>query len=144
MMNEPGVAWIVGGSSGIGVAIARRLADEKWTLALTDEPGSAPQPALSQFWHGFCDVCDPASVAQAYRDIRANVGDVKVVSYNAGVNGPYDAAAATVDAWQRTLAVNLMGAVLVAETVAPDMVARGCGAIVLTASTNARKPASYM
>jgi len=144
VVEQTRVAWVIGAAAGIGAAIAKRFAADGWTLALTNEPGVPPTAPVPLAWTGDCDVRDPVAVSETYRRIVQEVGPVMAVSYNAGVNGPYEETMATPDEWRRTLDVNLLGAVWVAEAVAPDMMARGAGAIVFTASTNAHKPAPYM
>jgi NAD(P)-dependent dehydrogenase (short-subunit alcohol dehydrogenase family) len=121
------------------------LARDGWTLAVTNEPGRDSEGGLpAGTWHRVCDVSDPVAVASTYKDMSSQVGGVAVVSYNAGVTGPYEEQTATVDDWMKTLQVNLLGAVWVAKAVLPDMQARGTGAFILTASTNAHNPAGYM
>lgn len=126
--------WLVGASEGLGVALARKMAEAGAQLVLSARqqdrlqeladslPGGAVVVAL--------DVSDPASVTDAAR----LVGDVDGVIYLAAAYWPMKAQ--VIDAEQAAVMVdvNLTGAMRVLAQVIPGMIARGAGHIVLTGS----------
>lgn len=136
-------AVITGGGRGIGAAIGAALAaigadltlmgrtreelDERAAL-LRDEQGvragSVP-----------CDVADPASVADAFRQAREGLGDPHILINNAGQADGEEFAGMKRDLWDRMLAVNLTGTMLCTQQVLPAMVEAGSGRIINIAST---------
>lgn len=129
------VAIITGAASGIGRATAAVLHDSGARVAALDL--AAVEPAgLTRDLYVSCDVTDPASVADAVAAVRDQLGPVDVLHNNAGVllsaDGPAHALA--LDAWEQTFAVNITGCFLMAREVLPDMMARGRGSIINTAS----------
>jgi NAD(P)-dependent dehydrogenase (short-subunit alcohol dehydrogenase family) len=135
------MAVVTGASSGIGKATAGRLLNEGVrVVVVSDRPDELEQATRELGKAGdvvpvVCDVSDPASV----RDLAARVGDLggaDILVNNAGVWNERDFEAIEYENWQRMLAVNLTGPFLCSQAIAPQMAARGGGAIVNTASTN--------
>jgi 3-oxoacyl-[acyl-carrier protein] reductase len=135
------MAVVTGASSGIGKATAGRLLDEGVrVVVVSDRPDELEQATRELGEAGevvpvVCDVSDPASV----RDLAArveNLGGADILVNNAGVWNERDFEAIEYENWQRMLAVNLTGPFLCSQALAPQMAARGGGAIVNTASTN--------
>ena len=116
------VAIVTGGGSGIGRAIARRLAGAGYHVALAGRRVETLQQTLSELPddpEAFAvptDVTDPASVAGLFEAVVARAGRVDVLINNAGVFGP----AAPVedfphDGWTAAVQTNLTGAFLCAQ-----------------------------
>jgi NAD(P)-dependent dehydrogenase (short-subunit alcohol dehydrogenase family) len=131
------VVVITGAATGIGRAVAEAFAAAGATLALMDRSSDVTGVAAGlgaghRAW--VVDVSDAAAVDEAAHSALAMLGRVDVLVNNAGI-GPLAAAEIfPVDTWDRTLAVNLRGAFLMARGLAPDMLARGRGRIVNMAS----------
>jgi NAD(P)-dependent dehydrogenase (short-subunit alcohol dehydrogenase family) len=121
-------ALVTGGSSGIGLAIARLLRDSGASVWIADLKPS-PEPG---FHYQHCDVADPSSVARAV-DAAAPLG---ICVANAGTGSQADLASTSLDLWQRTLSINLSGVFHTVQAAARAMKPLRRGAIVLTASTN--------
>jgi NADP-dependent 3-hydroxy acid dehydrogenase YdfG len=129
-------AVVTGASSGIGAATATRLAAEGFDVvlgarrlerltALAESIGGRALPL---------DVTDAASVAS----FAGALDRVDVLVNNAG--GAFDAAPvaeADLDSWERSLEVNLLGAVRVTKALLPALRAAGGGDVVFTSSTAA-------
>jgi 3-oxoacyl-[acyl-carrier protein] reductase len=137
------VALVVGGGSGIGAAVSRRLASEGATVVIADLAGAAVQ----------VDVADPAAVDRVFAQVVDEHGRVDVVVVTAGVDDPVakeeigaaaaagrpvDVLATLGDArWRRVLSVNLDGTFHVLRAAARVMVSQRSGSIVLTGSSAA-------
>ena len=124
-------AIVTGSTRGLGLAMARALADAGARVAINGRTAEACEAVL---WDGAIaapfDVTDEDAVA----DGIARLGRVDVLVNNAGVQlrGPLDEI--TLDEWRRVLETNLTSAFLVARAVAPQMIERGRGKIVNTCS----------
>jgi len=135
-------AFITGGASGIGLAMARAFGAAGMNVMLADieaEPLSAAvadlEAAQVRAAGVVCDVGDRAAVERAAADTVARFGKVHVVCNNAGVGagGPIDEVKPS--DWDWILSVNLMGVVHGVEAFLPHLRAHGeGGAIVNTAS----------
>ena len=129
-------AFITGGGSGIGLAIAGALADAGWRVTLAARnrerleaaaiKGARAQPV---------DVTDPDAVEAAVREAAAAFGPVSLLVNNAGgvASAPFEKT--SLQAWRDALDLNLMGAVHCTRAVLPGMKADKWGRIVNIAST---------
>ncbi len=143
-LRDKGVL-ISGGTSGIGLATARRFLDEGARVFIggvdADELASALEalggagPALEGTAGDVSREEDAAALVQA---AGAFLARIDVLINNAGIARKERFLTIEAAAWDRTVAVNLRGMFLVAQGVARRMVADGAGgAIVNMASTNA-------
>lgn len=82
-----------------------------------------------------CDVSDPAAVERAFVAVRADLGEVDVLVYNAGSGtwGHIEEIAAS--DFERSWRVNAMGLFLCSQQVVPSMRQRSAGAIVVVGAT---------
>jgi short-subunit dehydrogenase len=128
---------ITGASSGIGLALSRRLAGEGTKVALVarrkdlldqwaGEIGLAGGVALAL--HG--DVRDRIAVREAVRRTESELGPIDLLIANAGVGhvtpaGTFDSAS-----FEDTIRTNLLGPAYAVEAVLPSMLTRRAGQIV--------------
>jgi NAD(P)-dependent dehydrogenase (short-subunit alcohol dehydrogenase family) len=136
------VAIVTGGGSGIGAATARRLAAEGASVGVADIRADAAWSVASSIGglglH--CDVSDEKSVSAALDELLERYGRLDVAHSNAAVLTPevygrdQGLADMDVEVWDRTMAVNLRGAMLVVKHAAARM--GSGGAIVVTSSVS--------
>jgi NADP-dependent 3-hydroxy acid dehydrogenase YdfG len=82
-----------------------------------------------------CDVTDPESIETAVSSIESELGPVDTIVYNAG-NGvwkPWDAI--SLDQFDAAMKTNVHGLLKVTQLIAPKMVDRGEGSIMVTGAT---------
>ncbi|HEY8316932.1 MAG TPA: SDR family NAD(P)-dependent oxidoreductase [Gaiellaceae bacterium] len=125
-------ALVTGGGSGIGAAIARKLAAEGADVILADiEAGPVEALAVEIGGHSLqLDVRDEEQVAPAVAglDVLVNV---------AGIGSTTTAPETPLDVWENVFAVNARGTFLCCKHAIPGMAERGGGAIVNLASVAA-------
>ena len=135
-------AFITGGASGIGLAMAKAFAEEGMNVMLADVEQSALDQALKDL-HQYgdhvrgiaCDVADPDHVERAAQATFAAFGKVHVLCNNAGVAAGGGIDQISVDNWRWVVDVNLMGVVYGIRSFLPHIRAHGEGGhIVNTAS----------
>jgi NAD(P)-dependent dehydrogenase (short-subunit alcohol dehydrogenase family) len=137
------VAWISGGASGIGLAIAHRLADEKVKLVLVDIEQSALDAAKAELEKKGAsvlairaDVSSSEQVSAAAKRARDTFGLVHIIVNNAGVGGGGGPMWGIAEGdWQWTLGVNLWGVIHGIRALLPALVESGEeGHVINTAS----------
>ena len=135
-------AFVTGGASGIGLAMAKAFAENGMNVMLADVEESALDSALKDL-HQYgnhvrgiaCDVADPDSVERAAQATFAAFGNVHVLCNNAGVAAGGGIDTISVESWRWVVDVNLMGVVYGVRSFLPHMRAHGEGGhIVNTAS----------
>jgi NAD(P)-dependent dehydrogenase (short-subunit alcohol dehydrogenase family) len=117
------VALVTGASRGIGKAISRALADEGSSLVVAAREGIVIQKLGRELASSKtrvlaypCDVRDPNSVDQLFREVRRKFRRLDIVINNAGIahpNLPVDKLPYPV--WKDVLATNLDGTFLVTQ-----------------------------
>jgi 3-oxoacyl-[acyl-carrier protein] reductase len=132
------VAWVTGGASGIGAAIASTLA-AAGARVVSFDPAYAGSP--SQAAHGILrvalDIRDSAAITATTQQLIAGGYAPDVLVNNAGIARDSVVWKMTDEEWGDVLEVNLSGAFKMTRACAPVMRARRNGAIVNIASINA-------
>jgi 3-oxoacyl-[acyl-carrier protein] reductase len=148
------VALVIGGGSGIGAAVVRRLAEEGSAVVHVgdiDPDGAAAVASEVAGVAHVVDVADPRSVDAVVSSVLERDGRLDVVVHTAGVDDPAakeqilkaQATGQPVDvvtqlddaAWRRVLSVNLDGTFYVLRAAVRAMRPVGSGAIVTVGSS---------
>jgi NAD(P)-dependent dehydrogenase (short-subunit alcohol dehydrogenase family) len=132
------VVVITGAGSGLGLASARRLAEEGARVVAVDIDATAGQAAALETGGEFvaCNVADEDQVRDLFDGVAARYGRIDVAFNNAGISPPDDDSILTtgLDAWRRVQEINLTSVYLCCKYVLPHMQAQGKGSIINTAS----------
>ena len=134
-------AVVTGGASGIGWAVAMRLAREGAQVALWDRDASQLEKAVTDIGPvkviGITvDVTDADAVQAAAARTAAELGKIDILVTSAGITGPnVPLCDYPIDDWKRVIDVNLNGLFYCNRAVVPHMLANGgYGRIVNLAS----------
>jgi NAD(P)-dependent dehydrogenase (short-subunit alcohol dehydrogenase family) len=137
-------AVVTGGASGIGLAIARRLAADGCHVATVDlNPSGEANPSGPAFGQ-VADVSDRAQVDGALAAIRQRLGPVTILVNAAGMDGFARFARLDFAVWQKVIDVNLNGVFHCTQAVLPDMLEAGWGRIVNISSSSAHSGQPFM
>ena len=135
------VIWITGASSGIGRALALRLADDGHHVAASarradalTELGAETQAASGASHPYPLDVTDRRAIAAAVAGIERDLGPIDVAVLAAGTHQPVSAEAFEADEFARLVAINLVGVGNCLEPLLRSMIARRRGRIALVSS----------
>ena len=133
------VALVTGASRGLGAAIARGYAEEgakvvaaaRTTSQLAEVVAGAPEriSALE------LDVSDPTAVRAAVDEVVARHGRIDILVNNAGIAPAGEFLTQDPEIWRRTLEVNVIAPMLLAQAAGKHFVAQGGGKIINIAST---------
>ncbi|MDN5796298.1 MAG: beta-ketoacyl-ACP reductase [Intrasporangium sp.] len=122
---------VTGGNRGIGLSIARALADDGHNVVITNRSGQAPEGLRAVR----CEVTDSASVDQAFKDAEEILGGpVEVLVANAGITRDTLLMRMSDDDFDAVLDTNLGGAFRCARRAATGMIRRRHGRIILISS----------
>lgn len=143
MQLENRVAFVTGGSSGIGAASAVRLAragakvailgrSEDELLQVVEKIEKIGGKAIAVLG----DISDVQSIQDAYAQVLKEWGRLDIVFANAGINGVWaPIEELSPEDWQKTIDINLNGTFYTVKYAVPHLKRNG-GAIVVTSSVN--------
>jgi 2-dehydro-3-deoxy-D-gluconate 5-dehydrogenase len=149
------VAFVTGGTGGMGRAIASVLALRGASIAVADVPVRAGE--FDAVLNGLetrgvgvsCDVRSSTSIRQAVSEAAARLGSLDIMVCNAGVNIRRPALEVTEEDWDTVLDVNLRGVFFSAQAGAAEMIRRGGGGKIVSIASimglvaSARSSAAY-
>jgi NAD(P)-dependent dehydrogenase (short-subunit alcohol dehydrogenase family) len=143
-MSHYCVALVTGAGSGIGKAVAERLARENVTVGVLGRS----EIELTETFNNIvadggraivlvADISDEKQMRRAVQQLVAETGRLDIVVANAGINGVW----APIDdlqpsEWDQTIAVNLRGTYLTLHLTVPYLKGCGGGSIVVVSSIN--------
>ncbi|MEV6153970.1 3-oxoacyl-ACP reductase [Nonomuraea sp. NPDC052129] len=132
------VAVITGAGGGIGLATARRFAEEGAKVVCADVDEEAGTKAASEVGGLFVkvDVTSEDDVVRMFRTAFDTYGSVDIAFNNAGISPPEDDSILEtgIEAWRRVQEVNLTSVYLCCKHAIPYMQRQGKGSIINTAS----------
>jgi 3-oxoacyl-[acyl-carrier protein] reductase len=132
--ERPGVALVTGAAGTMGAAAARRLAADRYRVALVDIGADRLKPIAAELaaqGHAIAaDLAQPDGPERAVAEAERALGPVDILVNNAGILSNNKVVETTLEEWRRVLAVNLDAAFLLSRRVLPGMKARRFGRIV--------------
>jgi NAD(P)-dependent dehydrogenase (short-subunit alcohol dehydrogenase family) len=137
------IALVTGGNKGIGFEICRQIGRSGATVLLAARNSAAGEEAAARLKaEGLAirfvaiDVADRASIAAAAASIAADCGHLDILVNNAGINDPEDGSpsAASLDAVERVLRTNFLGALAVTQAMLALLRKSSAGRIVNVSS----------
>ncbi len=142
MSAPPRSAIVTGGASGIGFAVAQRLAADGRSVAICGRRLERCEAAASELEAGgqtavaiAADVGNPGEAERAVAEAVQRFGGLDLLVNNAGIGDAAPAGEETPEGWERVMRVNLTGAFLMARAALPTLLERG-GSIVNVSSVN--------
>ena len=138
-------AVVTGGSSGIGLELARQFADNGYDVLITAEDAIKLQQARAQLTGGGATITTHASDLATEAGVDSLVGaiaerPVDAIAINAGVGLGGRFTETDLQRELRMIDLNVRGAVQLAKPVVKAMVARGQGRVLLTSSVAGSMP----
>jgi 3-oxoacyl-[acyl-carrier protein] reductase len=141
------IALVTGGSRGIGLATARRLAAEGCRVGICARSADGLEAALAELRAGggsahgvVADVTALGEVERFVEEGAAALGGVDILVANVGGTAGGALLESTPEEWARTFELNLFHAVRAIRAAAPHMARRGGGSVVTIASISGSKP----
>jgi NAD(P)-dependent dehydrogenase (short-subunit alcohol dehydrogenase family) len=130
------VVVVTGGASGIGAALCRRFYQEAAKAVVVADINEASAKGVADEINGAafkCDVSREEEVKRLVRFTEEKYGFIDLFCSNAGIafGGGLECPN---EQWQRIWEVNVMSHVYVGRAIIPGMIARGGGALMITAS----------
>lgn len=139
-MSEARVAIVTGGASGIGRAVAERLAADGCRVAVVDL-NAAQAGAVADAIGGLAiqaDLSNRVDCRRAVDETVAHFGRVDILVNNAGFQHIAPIADFPEDTWEKMLAVMLTAPFLLTKYAWPGMAARGWGRVVNISSIHGK------
>jgi 3-oxoacyl-[acyl-carrier protein] reductase len=141
MAGRSRVALVTGAGSGIGRAIAEKLAKNGERVVVNDLNGATAEEVVARIKESGGeavaapgDVSDPEAVQQIMAAAREAYGPPEILVNNAGFLQQKRFVDLTVEDFDRMIAVHLRGTFLCTHAVLPDMLSRGQGIVINMAS----------
>lgn len=144
--NSRPVAVIAGVGAGNGQGLSQRFSDAGYAVAMLARDQAKVDVLAANIPNskGYsCDVGDSKSVESTFSKIRADLGDVDVLIYNAGGGVFADFETITAEQFEAAWRVNALGSLLCAKQVSPAMIAKGSGCIIFIGATASRRGGIY-
>ena len=138
---------ITGGGGGLGADMAALCARLGARIAMVDIDGAAAEARAREIGEAAaaftCDIADEASVAAMARAALDRFGRLDALVNNAAhtdVSRDLDLLSTDLAVWDRTMAINLRGTLLVSRALVPAMIDAGGGVVVTIVSRQGLAP----
>jgi short-subunit dehydrogenase len=140
-MKDFGVCFVTGASSGLGMGLALRLAREGYSVGLSARREAQLEDVALRIREAGgraeiypCDVSNREQVLEAIGQCQEELGPVDLLVANAGVSINTRVDSFDLDAVERVIKTNLLGAIYATAGVLPGMLERGRGHLVAVSS----------
>ena len=135
-MADKNVAIVTGAGSGIGAAIARKLAGEGYLVVGADVawPANGGDASAPSFARKMCNVRSSEEIRALFADCMKTHGRVDVLVNSAGVSGRWQIASISDQDWNRVMEINLFGTFACMREASNIMIAQKRGRIINIAS----------
>lgn len=129
------MAVVTGAASGIGAALARRLAADGARVVVSDIDAQGAAAVASDIGgeSRILDVSDAAATRAMIEEVERAVGPVEIYCSNAGLLAPGGIDTTAAD-WQRSWEIHVLAHFHAARVLVPRWIERGGGILVITAS----------
>jgi D-xylose 1-dehydrogenase len=132
------VAFISGGSSGIGAELVRAFAAQGSKVAFCGTKPDGGKSLIDEVvasghaapWYGACDVRDVKTYQALLSRVASEVGPVRVLINNAGRDDRHKMEEVTSEFWDDRVALNLKHYFFAIQAVAPGMEKAGGGSVI--------------
>src|ERR1700692_922265 len=131
------VAIVTGGNGGIGLGMARGLAEAGAAIAVAARNEAKASDAVAELRQhavkaiaGVTDVTDKAAVAAMAERVKRELGRIDILVNNAGINVRKPPHLLDIEKWNSVIQTNLTSAFLCSQAVYPAMKAAGGGKII--------------
>jgi NAD(P)-dependent dehydrogenase (short-subunit alcohol dehydrogenase family) len=131
------VVIVTGGANGIGRALAQRFAAEGAQGVIVADLDFSAAERVAKEIDGLAfktDVANEAEIIDLVTQVTDRFGRVDLFCSNAGIGGMPGFEDVSFSAWQKIWEVNLMSHIFAARAVLPQMIERGSGYLLNTAS----------
>ncbi|MFN7320110.1 MAG: SDR family NAD(P)-dependent oxidoreductase [Methylobacterium sp.] len=141
---------IIGAGPGIGMALARRFGREGHAIGLIARSQGIDTLAAELAAEGLkakayrADATVPSTIGEVLADIEANLGPVNVMVFNAAAVSYLPLTQLTPAQLVADFTVGVASALAASQAVAPGMIARGGGSILLTGGGFAYRPVAAL
>ena len=131
------VAWVTGGSYGLGLAYGNAYAQAGAKVVFNDINQDLVDRGLENYkklgieaYGAVCDVTDEAAVQKFVADVAKNVGPIDILVNNAGIIKRIPMHEMTLQEWEQVIDIDLNGPFICAKAVLPSMMERKSGKII--------------
>jgi acetoacetyl-CoA reductase len=145
-MSNKNVAFVTGGTGGIGTAICQKLSQNGFTVVAASASQTkatdwkkAQQDAGFDMHSCVLDVSNFDSCTQNILDVEESIGPISVLVNAAGITNDSTLKRMTKDQWQNVIDINLTGTFNMCRNIIEPMLQRKFGRIINISSINGEK-----
>lgn len=131
------IAFLTGGSSGLGVQMAKALANQGATVVVAARREEKLKQTVKELEamgaeasYTVIDVLKPETIDQAVKEILDRYGRIDILVNDAGVGRSVPAEEQSIETWRQIVGTNLDGLYYVARAVGRVMIKQGYGKII--------------
>jgi 3-oxoacyl-[acyl-carrier protein] reductase len=131
------IVWITGGTKGIGLAIAKELAQKDYLVIISGR--NEPSEKVDNTFYVRLDITKADRIVYAFSEIKSKYGDIDILINNAGVHIAKEIEESTINDYNLIFDTNVGGPLFTTKAVLPDMIKKQKGLIININSVAAEK-----